>query len=819
MFNITKIHTWLFLVTFNVVFLLFFVFTGKSVEAAGVVTDCSKFGPGTGTLQATLSGGGLVQFSCSGTITPGTGIVINNSTILDATGFEIVLDGTSLSSPVFSVTQGVTLTLKNITIQNGATPDNGAALYTIGGNLEVLSSTLRASTAGGLGGAIFSKNGRLTIRDSSILNNSALQGGAIYLENSFYTVTNSQLNFNQTGSAGGAIAAVSNSMGAISATHILSNTVNGVNGQGGAVFNSNGALTVTDSEFGYHRAFSQGGAVYNITGTVTIRNSRIMSNTFIGSGGGVYNLNGSLNISRTTFTGNEANDEGGAIAGNGGFYTLYDSTFTGNSARAGGALSTNAGQFGSGVKIANSTFADNRSQFTPEEGGGASRNNGATITAVSSTFYDNRADYKGGAIFNKSGVITLANATISTNRANNLFAVGGVYNAQGSVSLINSTVYLNQNFATTALLNFNSGATTFVTNTIIATTANAEGTLCSGTITNGGNNLQFPGTSCGAAIPVADPKLAPLADNGGLVRTHALLTGSPALGTGAIEVCTDVIVDNKDARGATRSITDNAFCDIGAFESVPASLQKAFTPSAIAPGGTSVLRFTLTNESQSALSNLRFVDNFPPQIQVATTPGVATTCSGGTITAPSSATVISVTGVTLAPRAMCVISLTITSNQPGVWENITEPLFANETGAGPTSNRAKLAVGGACTNAATLVNSVEDGTPGGCVITLRQAVLNAGANGTVGFSSEILSGTLPLALNAPLTVPSGVQILTPDCSSRVAITASGSGPVLTLQGGNILRGLSITAASGPVLVTSSIGNTMGCNLLKIIHHK
>jgi hypothetical protein len=52
----------------------------------------------------------------------------------------------------------------------------------------------------------------------------------------------------------------------------------------------------------------------------------------------------------------------------------------------------------------------------------------------------------------------------------------------------------------------------------------------------------------GTQFDVADPKLGPLAANGGRTQTHALLAGSPALETGPNPV-PDFIGNSFDQRG------------------------------------------------------------------------------------------------------------------------------------------------------------------------------------------------------------------------------------------------------------------------------
>ncbi|MBI1825237.1 MAG: right-handed parallel beta-helix repeat-containing protein, partial [Planctomycetes bacterium] len=78
-----------------------------------------------------------------------------------------------------------------------------------------------------------------------------------------------------------------------------------------------------------------------------------------------------------------------------------------------------------------------------------------------------------------------------------------------------------------------------------------------------GYNLDTDGT-CGLNQPTdrpnTDPRLGPLADNGGLTMTHALLPGSPAINLIPASQCT---VDT-DQRGFARP--HGGACDVGAFE-------------------------------------------------------------------------------------------------------------------------------------------------------------------------------------------------------------------------------------------------------------
>ena len=143
--------------------------------------------------------------------------------------------------------------------------------------------------------------------------------------------------------------------------------------------------------------------------------------------------------------------------------------------------------------------------------------------------------------------LTLVNSTVTGNTSG---AGGGIY-SQGTLTVTSSTVSSN----TPDGVDNSSPGTTSVAKTIVANNK----TGCIGAITDGGSNLQFPGTTCGPNIPSSDPLLAALANNGGPTQTQALLPGSPALN--AAGSCPPPATDQ---RGVSRP--QGSACEIGAFE-------------------------------------------------------------------------------------------------------------------------------------------------------------------------------------------------------------------------------------------------------------
>lgn len=156
------------------------------------------------------------------------------------------------------------------------------------------------------------------------------------------------------------------------------------------------------------------------------------------------------------------------------------------------------------------------------------------LALVNSTVSGNTAVAGGGGIFSEA-VLTIRNSTITNNTAGDVG--GGIVLPDG-------------------------GHTAIVRNTIIAnnvgTSANCEvrdPTL----FATSGKNLSSDGT-CGSdpTMIIANPVLGPLADNGGPTKTHALLSGSPAIDGGS--ACTE----STDQRYVARN--QGVTCDIGAFE-------------------------------------------------------------------------------------------------------------------------------------------------------------------------------------------------------------------------------------------------------------
>ncbi len=312
------------------------------------------------------------------------------------------------------------------------------------------------------------------------------------------------------------------------------------------------------------------------TGDLTLRDTAVTGGLVSGGTGGGVRNDGILALINSTVSGNSVGDygSGGGIY-NLGTVTLTDSTVSGNVARFQG--------YGGGIQnpgtviLDGSTISGNSAGF-----GGAGVRSSGTITLTRTTVYGNSAGFAGGAV-QSSGTAIVTNSTVSGNSAG--FAGGGVRNS-GTMVLTQSTVSANSAVSEGGgLSNYLAGNLTLVQALITGNSAaqgaeifNYTGIEGPGTVNADARNLfghdgssGLAGFSAGATdiVPIVGPSAvldAVLGDGGGSTKTHALITGSPAIDAVPAASC----MTTGDQRGIVRPQDGDgdtlADCDIGAFE-------------------------------------------------------------------------------------------------------------------------------------------------------------------------------------------------------------------------------------------------------------
>src|SRR4051812_17016829 len=292
---------------------------GQSKPTHGGGSGGSSGGSGTGTFYATVTN--LTQLisdinyadTVGGTFTiylqPNTtfsnalpvigGIRTVNLTII---GNGDTIDG-GHQSRLFVVALGSSLTLEQVTLQNGYVYANyGGAIYN-SGMLTISNCTLSDNTSvdrsdylsslRGVGGAIYNSGGKVIIANSILSNNLSTganpYGGAVYNQSGTVTVSNSTITNNGATGTGG-----------------YTDPEYPQSGEGGAIFNEYGTVTISHSSLTGNYAILSGGAIcngfsYYSGGTLTVENfSSITGNgasvgTDVDNGGTLY-LDGTSTI-------------------------------------------------------------------------------------------------------------------------------------------------------------------------------------------------------------------------------------------------------------------------------------------------------------------------------------------------------------------------------------------------------------------------------------------------------------------------------------------------------------------------------------------
>jgi CSLREA domain-containing protein len=293
----------------------------------------------------------------------------------------------------------------------------------------------------------------------------------------------------------------------------------------------------------------------DITGDTTVTGAGAQT-TIVDGNGAVTNSRVLHILAGTTVTitgvtvtgGNELGDMypnagGGIFIDDATQFNLLDSVIIGNRTEYwSGGLDIEGPSLIQNVTVANNVAGE-------AAGGAEVETEGVTFTNV--TFSGNTANEHGGAVALHDPGTIFNNVTMIGNRADadgtGTGDTGGGLYADDSATIRNSIIAGN--------------------------TVGGAGTdpdcTDNGPITSQGYNLvQVPGTcpftAVGDLSGVA-PNVAPLADNGGPVPTHALLPGSPAINAGnpAAPGSGGAACAAVDARGLPRSD-----CDIGAYELV-----------------------------------------------------------------------------------------------------------------------------------------------------------------------------------------------------------------------------------------------------------
>lgn len=570
-----------------------------------ILVDCSE-----SALRTAVQSGGTIQITCNGTITVASPIVVSRSVTLDGIGASATISGGNLSR-IFSVSNGVSFVVNNVTITGGSATLGGAILNE-GGSVTLNNVVLNNNQASIRGGAVANVSGTLSASNCTFSGNQVVAGSTIEFAGSALggalfngegaTANIQASSFVDNAAKGGS--ALSNA-GFISA---------GGNAEGGAIYNA-GSLTLSRTRLNENTATGGNGA----QNTAAVGVNQIGTGGSIGgaaSGGALAHRGTGLSISEVEFSenvviggtggaGGEAGVGSGGTAPTGGpggtggdalgaalfnagtASSINQSLFANNAAvggtggtggTGGGGINVTGGQGGTGgtggdaiggglfveggaCNVTNSTFAHNvlaggsggtagsGASCTPQRNPGAGGNGG------------NGGDSWGAAVYSGLGPVSIIHGTIASNSAFGGVAApagpgisgGGCGRPDSSAGVAGSTGQAFGAVATT-------GQPTVLVSTIVAysqVNGQSFGTLSP----LSHSNIFSDGSGDSESALNTNPLLGPLSNNGGFTFTMSLLDGSPAINTADSD---PVFTSPVDQRGVSRP--QGSGPDIGAFE-------------------------------------------------------------------------------------------------------------------------------------------------------------------------------------------------------------------------------------------------------------
>ncbi|MBX7105464.1 MAG: hypothetical protein K1X57_15370 [Gemmataceae bacterium] len=529
--------------------------------------------------------------------------------------------------------------------------------------------------------------------------------------------------------------------GAVSPTNItisgLTMTRGWAAGFGGAVFNGQAVVTVSDCVLTSNTS-AGGGAIAN-TGAnlLTIVGSQLTANSTSWQGGAVMSF-ADLTIADTEMSLNASFDSGGAIS-NIRLTTVTSSTIAGNtsSANGGGIYSAHD------LSLQNVTLTGNRATI----GGGVHTGSAGKIGVVvhNCTIVDNTATTRGGGINGDGvGIVTITSSVINKNSC----VLRPDMSFQGrSVALTYSQV---------GVLSFTQSAAS-------------------------ANNRPFG----------EDPKLLPLADNGGRTKTFALLPDSPLHDRGL-----NVSGLQYDQRGSGFPRQVGLGTDIGALES-------AYTP----PMATAVVSGVTAGGAVSHAVSVKFVDDIAVDISTIGDGDLKITGPSGFFT---TAHLLDIDVVANSPDLNATYSFVPPG---GTWDQEdygTYSVFiaANQVSdeSGTFASEVKLASFDVKIASRIVVFSTADSGPGTLRAAAALAEQRSGVSDTIEFDNSAFATPKTILLTSgPITFTESVTIRGPS-ANLVNIDAGGKNRAFTFQHPTFAD---ITAVIERVTISRGVANGSG----------
>ena len=408
--------------------------TGAAIGAAAIPSGASAVtftvtntnDAGSGSLRQAVLDGNMttpsdtIEFApnVTGTINLASTIVVTRSTVIDGpgpdklrvvnptgvaffqndtlpSGIDVEFEGLTVeghsSGPgsaggAFNLGSGDSSIVRNCVASGTAVNQGGAVFIQNIPTVAVIDSTISGSTAGSVGGGIYTRDAGVAVTGSTVTGNKGSSGGAIFVADpsgprpSSLTVVDSKITGNQATTGDGGAIEVSSADGP---TSIVRSTVSGnsapLGGGGGVYFGYASSLSLDSSTISQNAAQVGAGLLtYAPTGPTTISDSTIASNAATGKGGGIYSFgyyDKPVNVQNSTIASNSAG------AGGGGVYRFgYDGTGPGYEGPEVVSLSSTIVANNQGGDFAQGPLASPSGSFRLDHSIVSSTAGGATIT-------------------------------------------------------------------------------------------------------------------------------------------------------------------------------------------------------------------------------------------------------------------------------------------------------------------------------------------------------------------------------------------------------------------------------------------------------
>jgi uncharacterized repeat protein (TIGR01451 family) len=293
---------------------------------------------------------------------------------------------------------------------------------------------------------------------------------------------------------------------------------------------------------------------------------------------------------------------------------------------------------------------------------------------------------------------------------------------------------------------------------LVPATPSSASTSCGGTVSTTSTEVRLTGGTLAAA---------------GSASSTCTITVNMVAATGGTYVNT-IPVGNVTATGGvsnTEPVSGTLHVRL------PLTIAKAFGNATRTVNQANRLTVTVTNPNPVPVTEVSLTDTFPAEVFNTATPAVATTCAGGTVTAPPSDNFMRLTGATVPANGSCTFSANVLSNTPGTYVNTiadsTITSLEGLTNTNPASASFTVLVPPTLGKSFSPVQIA----PGANSL-LRIELGNS--NATALTLSSALTDTLPQSPGAMTLSAAGVQAGT---TCQGAVTANNGGTTVTYASG------------------------------------